>query len=358
MTRLLTASALHRVEACPPSHSLPWARETTPAGKRGTALHVFLVECTVFGREKALANVPPEWRADAAAIDVETVPHASGGYILEVGFAYERETDTARELGRGVDRTVYEGLDGSKYLAGTADLVGLTDDAVVVLDLKTGRKWLPLPSQSLQLGFLAMAASRVYRRWRAHVGWIRLVDTAPRLVVETLDSLALEEMRERVLAVYARAEKMGWVARTKGAQPDVTVGEHCRYCPALRGCWAHTSMLGGVPEAKTLESVESLERAAELARKQLNAHALQTPIELGDGRVYGPRLELRRSIDAGRALPLLKQRHPNLDTTKLASITQKALREMGLDVEEEMRVLQLAGAVTVTEVEKMEAHKP
>lgn len=356
----MSASALARIEACPPSHSLPHVYEPpSEAAEGGTVKHLFCVEAATLGREAALANVPPEWRAECAAIDVTTLPHATGGYLFEVAYAYEVANDAAVELGRGVKgRGIYKGVDGATQLVGTADLVGLTDDAVVVLDLKTGRKWLPMPSESLQLLFLALAASRTYRKWRAHIGWIRLIDTTPRLVVETLDPFALEMARERVLAVRARAEKMGWVARTKGAQPDVTVGEHCRYCPALRGCWAHTSMLGGVPEAKTLDAVESLERSAKLARQQLNAQAQQMPVQLGDGRVYGPRLEVRRSIDAGKALPLLLQRHPGLDTTKLAAVTQKALREAGLDVETEMQALAAAGAVTTTEVEKMEAHKP
>lgn len=357
----MTASALHRYEACPPSYSLPWVYEPPDAPTEGGSVkHLFVVEAVILGREKALANVPAEWRAECAAIDVEATPHATGGYVFEVAFAYEVANDAAVELARGVkDRSVYEGVDGETQMGGIADLVGLTDDAVVILDLKTGWKWLPRPKESLQLLFLALAAARAYGRSKAYVGWIRLVDSTPRLVVDALDSFDLEEARDRILRLRRRAQTFEWLQQKPTARVDVTIGPHCKYCPGLRGCWAHTSALPEGPlTASAVDHVEHLERRAKVAKAQLREQVRQTPLDLGEGRVFGLHVTQQRRIDAGKAMQVLAARHPNLDVHSLASVTQDAMKKAGLDVDAEMEALAAAGAVIFTEVEKVEAHKP
>lgn len=361
--RLLTASALERAEKCPPSQSLPWAREEFEQGRRGTELHSFCVRAAVVGREQALAECPPEWKAEAAAIDVSALPHTTGSYAFEVAFGYLPDSDIAFELGRDVGREVYAALNPRHELGGTADLVGLAEDAVVVLDLKTGRKWLPEPKQSLQLGFLALAASRAYGKPKAIVGWIRLLDSTPRLVLDTLEADELDAMRERLQALRRRVAKFAFLRQKPDAKVALHVGDWCRYCPGIRACWAHTTALPETGDpllqyADQLAYVELLERRAKMAREQLDAQAKNTPLPLPDGRVYGPRLSVRRSITPAKAIPVLRARHPELDVEAMASITIEGLRRAGLDTEVELRHLEAAGAVVTTEVERMESHKP
>jgi hypothetical protein len=186
------------------------------------------------------------------------------------------------------------------------------------------------------------------------VGFVRLRGTAPVIVTETLDAVALAEAADEVRAMHGRVAKMQWASKKPDVRLDVATGGHCRYCPALRGCWAHTS----ITDATTPEEVDAFERKAALARAQLNARAAQTPVPLPDGRVYGPRVKERRKVASALALPVLRARHPALDVSALVEVSAAGLKRLGLDADAEMAALEAAGAVEVTQTEVVEAHKP
>lgn len=359
--RLITASSFARAQACAASQVLPRVYEPpSTAADVGTAVHRYVQRLAEVGREAALAEVPDEWRARCARIDTTALPHASGGYAVEVALAWAPDTGEGRELARNVEgRGVYQGLDGGAYVAGTADLVGVTADAVVVLDVKTGHGYLPEPSRSAQLRGLAVMAAAAYGRTSAVVGYVLLRDDTPRVWTEALDGLELASERETLREMRHRVARLwGRWARPSVANPlvpDVAIGDHCRYCPALRACPAYTSLMA---VAETPAQVDALERQAKLARAQLDARAAQTPVPLPDGRVYGARLRQRRRVDSARALAVLRERHPGLDVAALADVSAAGLKRLGLDESAEMAALEAAGAVEWVASEVVEAHKP
>lgn len=354
--RLITASSFARAQACTASQVLPRVYEPpSDAAERGTVVHRYLQDVATEGRDAALAAAPEDWRAELARLDVSALPH-SQGYAVEVALAWEVATGVGREIGRNVEgRGVYTGIDGATHVAGTADLVGLTPEAVVVLDVKTGWAWLPAPSVSAQLRGLAVMAAAAYGRSQAVVGFVRIRGTTPVIVTETADAVALADAADELRVMHGRAAKMQWAARKPEVRLDVAIGEHCRYCPALRACPAHTSLMA---VAETPAQVDALERQAKLARAQLDARAAQTLVPLPDGRVYGPRVKERRKVVSARALPVLRERHPGLDVEALVEVSAAGLKRLGLDADAEMAALEAAGAVEVTQSEVVEAHKP
>lgn len=297
--RLITASQLERVRACPASASLPAAFE--PESKhavRGTAIHAYF-ENYKHGKEVALSKVAPEFREECAAIDMRGLDLAS--YSAEQGFALLLTMGaTPRQLPSTHDRAVrYAECRSEDDIAGCADLLGLTDDSVVALDIKTGWGWLPDPSKSLQLGFFAVAAARFYDKRKARVGWIIARDDKPYVVTEELDALALSEIEDELRDIHRRA-----LEASKQTNPDVTIGAHCKYCPALRRCPAHTGVMPVeqqliTPDAATLDYIEALERRAKMARDSIKMLASQEPIKLSNDLVYGPRVMTRTNKATG-----------------------------------------------------------
>lgn len=237
-------SRMGLAEACAPSVVIPSSRDVTPAPyrDRGTALHKYLADVDALGPAKALELVPEAYLEDAKAIDLDALPHTeAGAWGVEVAFAFDIERSVARELHRGGSRDYSMVLDGE--LPGTADLVGLTPDEVVVLDVKTGHGDLGRPEESMQLLSLAVAAASAYGRKQARVGWIRLVDGLPRFSVSTLDAAALRAASVRVARVWDAAMIAEIQHQAGGAQVlEFVSGPHCKHCPALSRCPAKVTL--------------------------------------------------------------------------------------------------------------------
>lgn len=256
-----TISGLPRLELCRAAGVLPhFPGPPSHYARRGTALHRFL-ELVAQGvsREAAALEVAEEYRREALALDLEALPHSQGTWRAEVAFAYDYETGAAREL--EVREREYPEL-GETEVAGTADLVGLDGDTVLVLDVKTGHAYLGRPKDSLQLLGYALAAAATYKATKARVMYLFVrEDEEPFLVQDELDELALA----------AAADRVREVCRPELGEPTPVPGDHCRYCPAFRGCPAHTRMLAmlttdvkharGALGSSTLEAVPVIQPA-------------------------------------------------------------------------------------------------
>jgi hypothetical protein len=345
-----TMSGLHRAEACPASAHLPSVIDNRhhEYRERGNALHAYLAT-------RDLSAVAEEYREEAAAIDLDVLD-AVGQWRPEVAFVLDVETGAARVVGENIGRA-YPKLE-SNEVAGTADLVGLTDDAVVVLDLKSGSGSLPPPREALQLLGLALAAARAYGRDSAIVGWLRLFNGKPVFQWEKLDGFDLSAALVRVRDVLRGVE-------SADANATPVLGAHCRYCPAALRCPAQTSLLAAlVGKGLTLdeadlpgvvERLDAAEMAVKAARALVDEMAKASPIRLPTGEVYGLVTGEKERLDVEKTRALLQAELPEAFEQEwsvskssvreaLRKRTPKGITKAMEDMEERLRK---AGAVRV-----------
>lgn len=297
----LTGSGFARAEKCAPSTFLPSVQEPSSIyAAAGIAVHRFLCAAMELGPERALEQVDEEHRATCSAIDFDSLPHSSpDNWAAEVAFAWSPEFDTARELHRGNGSRDYQLA--ADEIAGTADLIGLDGDRVVVLDVKTG--WAPLgpPSESTQLGFYAVAAARAYGARRAVVGWVRLANGTPRYEHAELDEIDLDAMAERLRTIAVNARFAEAEHQSNGAL-KLTTGEHCAHCASFLSCPAKISLarelavsdgqllpdtLDAESVPKVLERLWAIQEVLEKVESTLKEYAAAYPVKLSDGRIYG-----------------------------------------------------------------------
>jgi hypothetical protein len=296
--RLPTASALQRVSRCPGSLRLPVVQEETEPAARGTAIHAFLAAAKDAGRDAALDSVADEHRAACEAIDPALVAMLDPVTMAaEVAYAYSLGADMARELGRGLSREqAYAGAQPGE-LVGTADLVWLEGDCVVVLDYKSGRGPVAPAAMNWQLRALALYATTAYNVARARVG---IVVARPgeeaRFDQAELDALDLSDVRDQL---------DGLIRRARDPQAPLAIGDHCKLCPSFDLCPAQhellrvavaapeklegefTAALSNGGRAHAYEVWDNLKRLTARLGDRLGAVASYQPIDLGDGRRYG-----------------------------------------------------------------------
>lgn len=389
---LPSGSNWNRLAVCPAAGALPSVDEPrNPYAHRGNSLHAFLADAGNLDRDKALERVPEEHRAAAEVIDLSALPpSAQEGFAAEIALAIDVRQGTARELGRGLERK-YPGL-GPDELPLTLDVLGLSKDgeSVLVLDYKTGHKAVPSPRLNWQLRLGALAACLAYRRTRAMIAVVYVHEDGSawfdKADLDAMDlALFTEELRGAVAKVKAARAQVAL-----GQTPNVSPGEHCRYCAAFANCPANGAIirrLAADPE-RTLKDVTVLltpetaavayqrlkviEAAVKHAGAALYAYARENPIPLPDGAVLGPVESSRESVDGEVARQILKKLHGadvadaacEWSTSKkairtairpVAEKTGKALAEIEKTALEEIRK---AGGVTKTSSVTIKEHMP
>jgi hypothetical protein len=297
---MITASQLTRLFRCPASNSFPCVRSTSEASERGVAIHAFLEDAIMRGRDAALASVAEEYRDVCEAIPIDRIPHVTP----ELAFAYDVETGVARVLGRGIGRKY--GALGNSEIAGTADVVGGSDGMVYVGDYKTGRSYVEPAERNLQLAFLALAAARAYRVTSATVEILRVrehgelwIDRAT-LDVFDLDALATR-LRYLVRHVHEADDRV-----SRGEVPNLSEGPWCDYCPSYLACPAKVGLVKRLALGTELDEIElmtrpldpevagvayerivSAERMLARLKRSIYAVARERPIPLPSGNVLG-----------------------------------------------------------------------
>ena len=274
---------------------------------------------TGISREAAIELCASEHRRFLSVIEVEKLPAtAAGKYAAEVAFAYNWRKGTARELGRGTHRD-YSDV-GPDEIPGTADVVGLTPDAVVVLDYKAG----PYATrrgavgESMQLRGYALAAARAYGKDRAIIGEIRIgADGAPVFETAELDAVALEAVEVELREIIFKSS-LG-AGQTQMATVE---GPHCAYCPAFASCPSKsalaralgsdgTSLALGELTPETALKARERSKAAKQVLKQvdeaLDLYFRANPVTLPSGKVIGEKAE--RTPNMKLALPILRDLH-------------------------------------------------
>lgn len=336
--RRITGSRLALADACPGSHALPWVGSRSKAADDGTAGHAFLERVGAGDRLGAIEALPEHMRKRCEAIDVVAMVQRFGAARYEVTFAYDPLTDTARELGAGLDRDYSDAKPGE--IVATADVIGL--DATG--DFKFGQGMVLRPRENWQFKLIALANARARGDAFAD-SWLLKVDEDGNTleVSDTFDAMDLDGIAAGVRDIYERVV-VAQAAVKAGGTPQMVTGEHCRYCPAFASCPAQAGAgqalvaLSERSEALTPQRageawvlMRTVKAAVEKMEDVLRAMAEAEPLPLPNGKVLKPVvsqvevLELEAAIE--NATP-----ETYSQVLKAGSVTKAALeRAIGKD---------------------------
>lgn len=310
MNIVTSMSGLGRIEKCPTSCIIGKnTGEPNPYSEKGLALHRYLALVPEVGRDAALLLIEDDYREACAIVELERLPLGLGIWAVEVGWALNWRTGTARELGRNLGRN-YE-VDRTCELPGAADVTGTTPTHAIVLDYKSGWADQGTPANSWQLRTYALAAARAYGKDSAFVGFIRLRDDgSPWFDCVELGPLELDAhevaVRELMLKTEAAAEQL---RATPGGLLDTHEGGWCKLCPAFANCPAKVALAAAIanPDAvlpgrlfedhlrtldetsvpKVLARLDAVDQVTKRMRKALREYGLYRTVPLGDGTFYG-----------------------------------------------------------------------
>lgn len=354
--KLPTFSGLERAEKCPTSAVLQhYDEEPDEKGRHGRAVHRYL-DNVAQGRPP-LEGIEPEHHEACRSIDLSLVPHdVPGLWHSEVSLALDYVRRRGRLLGTK-DRD-YSGITPAE-VAGTCDLYALDPDGetVIVLDVKTGRRWQGRPGVHLQLLAAAATLCDHHKRTRARVGWLYVKASSkpgevepPAFVMDSVTAFDLELATQRIEAIF---ESIRWLDSTGTVAPYS--GRHCSYCPAYRGCPSHTALLrafmsnhvdtataalGGVIEVGMLpivyDRIAMMERLLSAVRAEVEeAVRVVGGVVRPDGKILGETTDTREKVLVGPARSTLVEEF-GTDSVERAIETEESItkRAIGLLVRE------------------------
>jgi hypothetical protein len=244
-----TASKLALLSACGYSFRedvpLP-TRETSAEATRGTA----------FGSlaEARINRTPPPGQVTLPEEEARILEamwghadrwlkeHMRLGWRAEVAYAWDPSTDVGREFARTTHRD-YSGATTTE-VCGTADIVTIEDDSIVLYDWKTHAVGAPETDATAQLQALALFACRAHGFSEARIVTLRVTEHG----VEPIEGEPITEFDLMGIAAQIATD----LARVEGSEP--IPGEHCksRYCPARLICPATTALVAEVLPAAAL----------------------------------------------------------------------------------------------------------
>jgi hypothetical protein len=174
----------------------------------------------------------------------------------EIGLAYNYENDTARRIALPDEHHIYNDARPNE-LPGAADIfaqerhIVRISSTILILDHKSGFT-VPQPCESGQLKSLALAACRLTGAKRAIIGFPHAPsDSSPIILADELIGDELDAHRDALRDAFARI-----------GDGSLKPGEHCKWCPALPICPAHTSALAEMRgDSSVLATAEDVGRA-------------------------------------------------------------------------------------------------
>jgi PD-(D/E)XK nuclease superfamily protein len=324
-----SASAAARTLACPAWLAFPHVDHESEHAARGHVIHRY-GKAVLSGTAplQALAAVKdPETRATCAAIDWAKVGGDLRDVVCEAAYAVDVKARTARFIGVDIGRD-YErnGPLGEWEVPGACDLVGNNPDGrPVVDDLKTG--FLDVEPAAYNAQGLMLASAVHLHHGAAEVEFrISHLKASGKVWNDAAVHTALDvdnflDDYEAAL-VEAREAKHVYLA---GGTPNVTEGEHCRYCPAANHCPAKARLvramlpeLEGVDAALATATPEQAGAAWALAHDRiapllnrildlLKERARRERLPLPDGRELRESLSARETLHAESILALARK---------------------------------------------------
>jgi len=231
----------------------------------------------------------PEWIA-------ALVP---AGSRSEVALAYDVAARTGRIIGENLSRSY--GDIGPFEIVGSADVMGIDGQAVVIIDFKTGHADVEPASSNAQLWFYALAACRALGKDAAT---IRIVYTQTGRVDEyEIDALELAQFASDLERLHVKVAALQ-EARRRGETMETREGSWCRHCSSKAYCPSKNALLvqvaaGGLaiigdsaltPEraAQGYRQLVRIEQLVKEARARLHAYVDENgPIAVADGVKFG-----------------------------------------------------------------------
>jgi hypothetical protein len=376
--RLPSASQLQRAAACPASESLPHADSPTKDGMLGTKRHDFLKRADEVGRDAALAEVDDDVLDFCKKIPIDKLPK---GGERELRLFWDYATDEARALAHGVHRD-YSSQRPTEFV-GTADYVGRDGDRVVVLDWKTGHRYLGPARDSWQLRMLALAAARVTGASEADVAYFFLREEGEVIPAWAhFNAFDLADIADELRALAARLrDAEQYMSSTTPGRMELSVlreGEHCDYCPAWMACPAKVALARAIGNGEAVAELDDLDKQVEqLTAAQLGAvvlkaervidlaervkakareRAAMADVPLGDGRVLGTQLRKYTIVKDDIAYQVIRERYGAEAADKAAprSLTLKAINAFGKDTAEE---IERRGGIIVGKKSEVRVHR-
>lgn len=279
---MITASSLSRLMNCPGSAVLPRAENVSVWADAGHDEHEELADQLLTGTlpENIARHMPP-------------------GAKSEIALAFCVATGVGRIIGENLGRAY--GTLGPFEICGACDVGGVEDDAVVVVDFKTGFNAVESATTNPQLAFYALALARAMNKTRAIV---RIIYTKTgRCDDAELDALDLAAFAESLRNLHRRVAA-AQATRTSGTTVDTREGSWCRHCSSKPFCASKNGLLVQVAEkglavigdttmtteraSSAYQQIVRIEQLAKDARARLNAFVDEHgPIAVADGKMYG-----------------------------------------------------------------------
>lgn len=298
--KLPSASGLKRALECPASQALPRAYSKGPWAERGDGVHDFIVRARLVGRDAAIDELDPDapHYALCANLPLERMPQ---GGRLEAAFAWNWRTRTARFLGVMIDRNYDRFEILPEEFVGTLDLEGQVGDLAVLIDWKSGFRWLGPPESAPQLLFGALVSTAVRGLQDARVSFWYMRDNGSFYEdVAVLGPMELENFADELEAMVPRIERARATV-AEGKIPTVSEGQWCDYCPAMASCPAKVTLARAMltePEllerqlgtlthenaGRVYERIKQFEDIAKRIKDAIRGLATVAPVPLSGGK--------------------------------------------------------------------------
>lgn len=252
----ITGSALPMLQKCQwwarPEVVAPPPTPPSDAMIVGTNVHR-AIESTLRGQPAAVledtaADLFNEWKQWWA-----TTPLNHAGWLPEVAFAYNVNTDSARSVKTDEHRK-YEVNPGE--IPGTIDALWLAEDHGLIIDWKTGSSFgnVADAQDHWQLRLYALMVARAYKFDHMETYIVRITEDGVRTTSATLDAMDLDAVAAEVAAL---------VRSVPSSQPRP--GGHCARCKAVAVCPTTATAMDALAPAAPVElKITSPDQAASL----------------------------------------------------------------------------------------------
>ena len=309
-----TGSKMGLFLACQfPFNGQQWPEQTTGrAAKMGQAYHSVVAkmvnggvqaDAQIMSRALFESGLLPGDLPELEEMHPENAAEMFSSVRAEKAFAWNYRTGEVIELGEDIGRDYrlepYE-------LAGTADIVGIRNGALLIADWKTGRE-APPAKDNAQLMFLAMCANKLADFDEIELCIGHVVDGKIWPDYDTVTRFDLDIFEAELKAVLANPN------------PQPKPGTHCRYCPVLSTCPKALETLTAKDDAyplalRGIESIQDAKHAEWLLHRIDAAEELLSSVkakvreyadvngafELSNGKKWGPYVVVRETIQGSR----------------------------------------------------------
>jgi hypothetical protein len=256
--RVGTGSSMDRLIHCASSIALPHAFYETEASERGTVIHDFMANVGPLGVAEALELVPERWREAVELIDISGLD-LQLSLAAEVALAYDCETQTARELGRGDDPGIFTDVRDSEIPA-RMDMVGVKAVPAgrrgLVVSWKTG--WYTRRKRvdsDWQLKTEGLCAARAYDLDVVEVQLINIDEGPPFVRKAVYTALELDAIEQEVLDHYARALEVRAMYERNEVPDKYELGDWCTFCPSKRFCHAYVGQVKALAAGDVMKEI-------------------------------------------------------------------------------------------------------